>query len=341
MNKFYIWPNNSNLDVFFKFLALIFVLFLFIQIIRMIVKYRKKDKVDLLTSYCRRIGLNDYETAILRRLYKSYPMLNINNFFNVEIYFDEYTDQYLKKVKNYYYSRNNYKNLGSDLSKIKAKINFTKNVPYASMDIPTNQNVKLRFENVGFITGTVIHNDNDGLLIRTYFSNIVKKIQLREKITIYFWDDVYQYEVHSTVKKISFINLIQYILVYQGSMMIKSRNTRGFQIDTEIPVYFTHIFNLKAEDMDIKQHVFTGNINIFSMIGAEIFTKFKVVPSTLFLFEFRPLDDTAKRYHFTGKIIENKKVKKGTILFIKYIDMNEECKKYVNDLICDRLNEIK
>lgn len=341
MEKFYIWPENTRFDLFFIFLFIMLVLFLIAQIFKIIRNYRKKGTLDLLVTYCKRNGLNDYETVLLKRLYKSYPFLNVNSFFNVEIYFDEYVQQYLKKTRNKYYSRNTYRNLESDLAKIKSKINFVKNVPYSSIDIPQNQNVKLRFERIGFITGTVINNDKEGILIRTYFSNIVKKVKSQDRISIYFWDDVYQYEVHSSVKKISYVNFIQYIMVYHHSMLIKSRNTRGFQIDTMIPVYFCHIFNLKESDHDIKLNFFRGNINTFSMIGAEVFTKFKVSPIGLFLFEFHPLNNEEKILHFTGKIIEHKKVKRGTILFIKYIDMNEECKKYINDLICERLNEIK
>jgi hypothetical protein len=299
----------------------------------------KKEKKILLRSYCRRFGLNNYQTGLIDSLFQFFPFFNIKTLFHNEEYYLEVVSQYLQKINNKKSDSGKLKVMENDFNLIKTKIDFIENVPLLSNDIPVNQNVKLRLEHVGFISGSIVSNDKNGMLINTSFKSAAKKLNKNDSIVFYYWDDFYQYEAHSRIKKIAEIHFIKYLLINHCKMIIKNKNLKGLQVNREFPVYFTHIFKL-PEDLQLKSHTFQGNINSISIIGVEIFTRFKVNPEGIFLFEFQS-PDKKKRFHFTGKITDYKKLKNGKLLFINYIDMKEDCKEYVHQLIFNELKDMQ
>ena len=332
MYKNYVWPEITVLDyISFTIILLVFLISLFL-IIRYLLNQSKKEKFLLIKALCSKFNFNEYQIELVKKLFIKLPYLNVNYFFYNESYFDESLDFFLNKIKAS-------EKIKDDFSKLKEKINFFEQIPSLSKEIPVNQNVKIRLNRIGFISAKIIDNDEDGILVTTYFKDAIDRVAVKDNVVIYYWDDNNQYEIHSKIKRVAKINFIQYILIYHANLKIKNKETQGFSIDQELPVYFTHIFKLPKE-FSIESHYFKGNINTFSMIGAEIFTKFKVTSTGVFLFEFHPIGNDTKRFHFTAKIVEHKRVNKGNLLFFKYIDMNEECKKYIYAFIVEKLNKL-
>jgi hypothetical protein len=340
MNFDVLWPKSVSIqDTIFLFLLIFGLPALIFLAIRLYKLSSDRERNFLLIAYCKRFGINDFQIGILKKMLSSFSFLNIDSFFLNEVYFDESVNQYLNLIKIKIVKNTNTR-LTEDFKEIKKKIEFKETTPATTRNMLSNQNIKIRLENIGFITGNIISSDAEGVLLNAYFNDAANKVKIKDSISFYYWDDFNQYEVHSIIKKITEINSVKYILAQNSKLEVKDKASQKIKINIGIPIFFTHIFKIPKE-LKIESHYFKGEINTFSMIGAEVFTKFKIEPSGVFLFEFKPDQESKVRFHFTGRIYDSKRIKKGRILFIKYIDMNEECRKFISNLILTKLKSLK
>jgi|GEM_PF-5252341 len=342
MKSFFSTPERTPVDIIIVILIiLIFLLILYILNISS-KRPKKKAKDILINAYLNRYGLTYDQKNFILSLFSFKKFLDISHLFRDEIYFDHVVKEYITSLEKKGIYKNKIDQMQNIHSSIKEKIKFTKIKPTVSNDLKCGENVKLQINGVGFITGKILYNYIEGIVVKThYFHEILKKINKNTSVTMYCWDDKYQYEIYTNIIRIINKKNEHYFLLAHNTLKIKDKYIHGMKVKTRIPVYFTHMFDPEIKKV-IKEKVFRGTINAFSVFGVEVFTRYIIEKGGVFLFEFRKPEEHSSILNFTGKIDDFDDIKKrgGRVLFIKFIDMNEECKNYIFKFITNKMNEL-
>jgi hypothetical protein len=340
MNRFLTVPEITPLEIFIGILIISFFFVLFFFLSKTSISKKRKEKKDLINHYFNSYGLTYDQRNFILQLLSDNKFLNISHLFQDEIFFDHITNNFINKKKKSGYNKIKINELLKIYDEIKNKINFSKVKPVVSSEMRCNENIKLQIEKIGFMAGKILQNNENGIIVKTHFFNkFIQKVNKNTEIMMYCWDDNYQYEINTRIKKIINKKYDQYFFLAHNKLIIKDKYLHGMKVKTRIPVYFTHIFDPVTKTR-IKERVIRGTINTFSIFGTEIYTRNKVKKGGIFLFEFHQPGKHDNIFLFTGQVDDFETVRSGRLLFIKYIDMKDKSRDYIYKYIIDKMNQL-
>lgn len=324
---------------FYLFIAFVIAFFLVFALVTYFQRRKKRRAQEkrYFHAMTNRWGLTPEQERLVKHLLPFRGRHHILELFHEEELFERAAEKALEYAMKRGRPGVEIAELNRQYAEIRLKIPFTKKHTFNSRDMRSGAEVKLWIEGKGYFTGRIIHNDDHELVVSLPPWDVPgKELKADKGVILYYWDQSRDYEFHTHIRKVSRSVPHHLSIPHQGTMK-QGQHPRGMGIGVEFPVYYEYIFPEAENDEERYGQVRHGTLVTLSIIGAELRTRYRIVPDTLCLFEFSPPSQPNTKFHFSGSILEVKKEQQTLLAFVRFLDMDESCREFVHSYVCRRI----
>jgi len=288
-----------------------------------------------LHNFTLRFGLTTQQKEILEHMFKDRKKADLHRFFHDENYYNKITANDIKQRLKSGLEKVEAARLEGLYGEIRQMIKFTRHKPFSTHDLLSGTNIKIQIKGKGFFSGKIVHIDSQGVMIKLPHWQLSKKQFKKNTIVIlFYWASRRDYEIHTKIRKLSRGDA-PYLLLSHKANVFSGRHPGGMGIDTDIGVYFSHVFDL-PEGEAVKTRVMQGKLVSLSIIGTEVVTRAATKIGAICMFEFK-FGNQKKPYHFTGRVVDTQTGKTERRLFVSFIDMDEVCSTFIHKYVMRNL----
>jgi len=210
-------------------------------------------------------------------------------------------------------------------------------ISFSSFSVKNGFPMKLFLKNVGYFSCSVINNDHRGIIVELPHWHAKKKmIKSGDKITCFYVENNKKYEIETTIKNIESPNRQYILLSHKKSKVYRLKNIKKINVDVNIPVLFTPLFD-KARSKSATK-IMKGTIKAISIFGIEIYSAYDVKIGSTLTFEAKKTNDKKDSYKFSGKVIHIANHSNNFILYIEFLNFDSQTKKIIHRFVNMKLN---